>query len=115
MYLHLLKNKSLGRLLSISEISECIVSISGDPTTHNRVPILEYSNIFTQLFQCSVQEFHQLLCGEVLWDVANIKLSLRLVMVGKTRLTLLWSIGAQYLSCGSLSLIMHRWLVCKSA
>ena len=58
--------------------------------------VLTYLNILAKLLQSRIQKFHELLRGEVLRDVANVELSLGLVVIGKVRLRLLLPVARQY-------------------
>lgn len=97
MDLNLLEDEGLSGLLSRSKVCERVVAFTGDPTSHDRVSILEdLLNILAKLLQSRIQKFHELLRGEVLRDVANVELSLGLVVIGKVRLRLLLPVARQY-------------------
>ena len=110
MDLDLLQHEGLSSLFCRAEICESVVSLTSDPAPDNWVTILKNADRLAELFERAVQKLHQLLRGEVLRNVANVQLALRLVMVGEIRLRLLVAIGAQDFSRAHLHLLLLLWL-----
>jgi len=121
--LNLLEHECLRGFLSRAEVSKSVVALARDPAAHNRVAILENTDVLAEFFQSGVEKFHELLRREILRNIADVKLAFRLVMIGEVRLLLLAPVAAQdfmsahdLLAGGrSLSSGCLRWLVVEAA
>jgi len=79
--LDLLKNKSLSGIISGPKVRKCVMAITRNPTAKNGWSILENTSFFTHLLERRIKELHKLILIETRWNVANVELSFRLVVI----------------------------------